>query len=265
MKIAIAQLNFVVGDIKGNSERIRHAAQNAAAAGASLLLTPELALSGYPPEDLLLRNDFNQACTNALQQLAAQTHAIAILVGHPHHSVGRHYNAASLLRGGIIEATYLKHELPNHSVFDEERYFSKGDSPLVFDIEGTRFGINICADVWDPAPAMQARKAGAEVLLALNASPFHMQKQASRHEVMRDRAQENGFSAIYVNLVGGQDELVFDGGSFVVDQNGTLTQQLPAFEETLAYVEFHGKTLESGNSVFSRHLPRIPNTNHIQL
>ncbi|MFM9913458.1 MAG: NAD+ synthase [Methylophilaceae bacterium] len=242
MKLAIAQLNFVVGDISGNAEKIRLAAVQAQSSGAALLVTPELALSGYPPEDLLLRDDFNQACATALQTLAQQTPDIAMLVGHPHQQHGERYNAASLLRGGVVEATYLKHELPNHSVFDEERYFAKGNAPLVFEVAGMRFGVNICADVWESNPAALAREAGAEVLLALNASPFHMQKQASRHDIMRQRAVENGMGAVYVNLVGGQDELVFDGASFVVNQQGAVTQQLPAFEESVNIVEFVANT-----------------------
>ncbi len=247
MKVAIAQLNCLVGDIQGNAEKIRLAAAQAHQAGASLLVTPELALSGYPPEDLLLRDDFNQACATALRKLAQQTQDIALLVGHPHQQHGKHYNAASLLRDGNIEATYFKHELPNHSVFDEERYFAKGHAPLVFEIAGTRFGVNICADVWESNPVRLAKEAGAEVLLALNASPFHMQKQASRHDIMRERARQTGMAAVYVNLVGGQDELVFDGASFVVNQHGTVTQQLPAFEETVSIVEFDANTPQNAD------------------
>ncbi len=240
MKIAISQLNFVVGDIAGNTARILDAAQTASQKGATLLVTPELALSGYPPEDLLLRDDFNQACAEALQHIASQTHHISLLVGHPHQIADSRYNAASLIADGRIQATYLKHVLPNHSVFDEERYFEAGTEPLVFDLEGIRFGVNICADVWEAEPAMQARLAGAEVLLALNASPYHLQKQHSRHEIIRERVMQTGMAVLYVNLVGGQDELVFDGASFVMNTHGEITQQLPALEEQLSYVEFRG-------------------------
>lgn len=240
MKIAIAQLNFVVGDLQGNAKKILDAAQQAHQQGAAILVTPELALSGYPPEDLLLRDDFNQSCADALHQIASQTHDIMLLVGHPHRVAKQHYNAASLIGQGKIKATYLKHELPNHSVFDEERYFKRGTEPLVFDLQGVRFGVNICADIWEEEPAMQARRAGAEVLLALNASPYHMQKQHSRHEAIRERVAQTGMAVVYVNLVGGQDELVFDGASFVTDQQGHVTQQLPAFEERISYVELHG-------------------------
>jgi NAD+ synthetase len=246
MKIAISQLNFVVGDIAGNTTRILAAAHTASQQGAALLVTPELALSGYPPEDLLLRDDFNQACADALQQIASQTHHISLLIGHPHQIADNHYNAASLIADGRIQATYLKHVLPNHSVFDEERYFEAGTEPLVFDLEGIRFGVNICADVWEAEPAMQARLAGAEVLLALNASPYHLQKQHSRHEIMRERVMQTGMAALYVNLVGGQDELVFDGASFVMNARGDITQQLPALEEKLSYVELQGNQPASG-------------------
>lgn len=239
MKIAIAQLNFTVGDLPGNSEKILRAAQEAATQGASLLLTPELALAGYPPEDLLLRDDFIADCHAALEALAAKAQHIQLLVGHPHQQNNARYNAASLLAHGRIQATYLKHELPNHSVFDEVRYFARGEHPFVFDLDGIRFGVNICADVWEEEPALKARRAGAQVLLALNASPYHMGKQHSRHEIMRERIAQTGMAAVYANLVGGQDELVFDGGSFVMDNRGQLTHQLPVFGETLAYVEFN--------------------------
>jgi len=237
MKLALAQFNFTVGDFTGNAEIILTAARDAIAGGARLLITPELALAGYPPEDLLLRDDFYQACDYALRHIASQKLDIALLVGHPHQIGGKRYNAASLLRNGHIEATYLKHILPNHSVFDEERYFSKGTAPLVFELEGVDFGVVICADVWEQEPAMLSKNAGASVLLALNASPYHMEKQHTRHQVMRQRNAETGMASIYVNLVGGQDELVFDGASFVVNRFGQIMHQLPAFTEILSFIE----------------------------
>jgi NAD+ synthetase len=242
MKLAIAQLNFTVGDLAGNAEIILAAAKQAIAGGAKLMVTPELALAGYPPEDLLLRDDFYQACAVALQHIARQNLGIALLVGHPHQIGQKRYNAASLLRNGKIEATYLKHILPNHSVFDEVRYFSAGGLPLVFELEGVRFGVVICADVWEPEPVKMAKNAGASVLLALNASPYHMEKQQTRHKVMRDRNVENDIASIYVNLVGGQDELVFDGASFVSDRHGHVMHQLPSFTESLSLVEFDAAT-----------------------
>jgi NAD+ synthase (glutamine-hydrolysing) len=237
MKIAIAQINCTVGDLSGNAAKIVDYARQAAAAGATLMLTPELALTGYPPEDLLLRDDFYQACRVTLRQLAAALPEMTVVVGHPDAIGEEHYNAASVLEGGRVVATYHKHALPNYSVFDEERYFESGDAPLVFEHQGVRCGVVICADVWESGPAIQSKQAGAQILLALNASPFHMEKQMTRYEVLRDRVAETGLPVIYANLVGGQDELVFDGASFVLNAQGTLMMQLPAFEETLATVE----------------------------
>lgn len=235
--LAIAQINCVLGDIAGNSAKILLAANQAKADGATILLTPELALTGYPPEDLLLREDFNQASEAALLALAKKIQGITVLVGHPHVHEGACYNAASVLQDGKIFGTYYKHALPNHTVFDELRYFKAGIAPLVFEHQGVKCGVLICADIWEEGPAKQAKQAGAEILLTLNASPFHMEKQDSRHEVARQRVLETGLALIYTNLVGGQDELVFDGASFVLDRSGALVQQLPAFEEALALVE----------------------------
>ena len=236
MKIAIAQLNATVGDIAGNVNKILDFANRAQQQGATLMLTPELALCGYPPEDLLFRDDFRLACERALVRLAEQVKNITLLVGHPHIENGHLYNAASLVENGKILATYHKQCLPNHSVFDEERYFEAGNTPLVFPHRGTNFGVIICADGWEPAPAVKAKQAGAEFLLSLNASPYHMDKLETRYEVIAERARETGLPIIYCNLIGGQDELVFDGASFVLDGTGKLTQQLPSFVESLSYV-----------------------------
>lgn len=246
MRISIAQLNFTVGDLDGNVRKIRDAAERARAAGASLMLTTELAVSGYPPEDLLLRGDFCDACNRALDDLRQSVRGITLVVGHPHAKDEKLYNAASVLRDGQVVATYHKRKLPNYTVFDEERYFDSGDAPCVFEHEGVRFGLNICADVWEEPAAVAARAAGAEVLLVLNASPYHMNKQQSRYEVVRDRVAETGLPLVYANQVGGQDELVFDGASFVVAGGGELTHQLPAFEEQLAFVDIRGRAPAKG-------------------
>jgi NAD+ synthase (glutamine-hydrolysing) len=238
VKLAIAQINSTVGDLNGNAAKIAEHARSAKAEGASLLLTPELALAGYPPEDLLLRDDFYLACHAALLRLAAAAEGITLVVGHPAERDGEHYNAASVLRNGKIVATYFKHKLPNYSVFDEVRYFVPGDAPLVFEHDDIRIGLLICADVWEDGPAAQAREAGAQILLALNASPYHLGKQFSRYEVLRERVAETGLPVVYANLVGGQDELVFDGASFVLNADGGLTHQFAAFEEALLMVEF---------------------------
>ncbi|MBI1396362.1 MAG: NAD+ synthase [Betaproteobacteria bacterium] len=258
MKIALAQIDCTLGDLAGNSARIADAAQRARTLGADVLLTPELSICGYPPEDLLFRDDFVRACENAVQELAARTHGITVIVGHPSGTRGHLHNAASVLANGRVVATYAKHDLPNYTVFDEERYFDPGNEPCVVEIAGMRVGINICEDVWGtsgaraarPAAAQAfsaatwdaeapraARAAGAQVLLVLNASPYHLNKIATRYEVVRARARETGLPIVFCNLVGGQDELVFDGASFVMDGRGQVTHQYASFEEALAVVE----------------------------
>ena len=237
MKIALAQMNCIVGDIAGNANKILDFANRAHQNGASLLITPELALCGYPPEDLLFRDDFNAACENALKHLCQSLPAITLLVGHPHSHDDKLYNAASVIENGKITVTYHKQILPNYSVFDEERYFEAGDMPLVFSHAETKFGVMICADGWEAVPAQKAKQAGAEFLLSLNASPYHMDKLETRYEVIAERARETGLPVIYTNLVGGQDELVFDGASFVLNNKGVVTQQLPSFEDCLSFVE----------------------------
>jgi NAD+ synthetase len=246
MKIALAQINCTVGDLVGNAAKISDYAQRAKAQGAAILLTPELSLCGYPPEDLLLREGFYLACDEALAALAKRTKGIDVLVGHPQQEGAQRYNAASLLRDGKIAATYLKNSLPNHSVFDEARYFSCGDEACVFEKEGVQFGINICADVWEEEGPRRARAAGADILLVLNASPYHLDKQETRYEAVRDRVRETGMSIIYANMVGGQDELVFDGGSFAIDSTGQLTHQFAAFDEVLSFVEVNDGQLQAG-------------------
>ncbi|HEX8978918.1 MAG TPA: NAD+ synthase [Parasulfuritortus sp.] len=238
MKIALAQFNAVVGDLEGNIRKIRQMAAQAAAAGAAILVTPELAVSGYPPEDLALRPDFYLENARYLDNLAAELPAgLTAVVGLPYMDGDGRYNAAAVLRGGRIEAIYRKQRLPNHSVFDEMRTFVPGREPVVFEAGGVRFGVVICEDVWQSGPVEQARAAGAECVLVLNASPFHKNKQLLRHEVVRQRVLANGVSVVYVNLVGGQDELVFDGGSFAMDSRGELSAQFPLFEEGLYLVE----------------------------
>lgn len=246
MKIAIAQINCTVGDLAGNTAKIAEYALRAREQGAQLMLTPELGLCGYPPEDLLLRDGFYSSCHKALRDLAKQVSGITVIVGHPHKVGISCFNAASVLRDGAIVATYHKHSLPNHSVFDEERYFKYGNEPCVVDLDGIRFGIVICADVWHEHAPFRAREAGAQALLVLNASPYHFDKQATRYETIRDRIDEIGLPVVYNNLVGGQDELVFDGASFVMDADGKLTHQFQAFEEVLGLVEFRDGRLVPG-------------------
>ncbi|MBN8283245.1 NAD+ synthase [Zoogloea sp.] len=238
LTVAVAQLNCVVGDISGNARRILDAVARAKAAGADVVLTPELALCGYPPEDLLLRPAFLQACADELAALAAQVQGITLLVGYPAEQDGLRFNAAAVIRDGRIVDTYFKHRLPNYEVFDEERYFEPGSGACVFELKGVRIGVNICADVWESGAAEVARDAGAELLLVLNASPFHMNKQQRRYEVMRERIADTGLPVAYCNLVGGQDELVFDGGSFALDQDGLLAWQGASFVDELTLLQF---------------------------
>jgi len=246
MKIAIAQINCTVGDLAGNAAKIADYAQRAKEQGAEILLTPELSLCGYPPEDLLLRDGFYRACDDALFGLARQVSGITLIVGHPHQIGERYFNAASILRDGRIVATYHKHALPNHSVFDEERYFTHGSEACLLEMDGVKFGINICADVWHEQAAIRAKEAGAQMLLVLNASPYHFNKQATRYDTIRERIGDTGLAVVYANMVGGQDELLFDGGSFVMDETGKLTHQFAAFDEVLGFVEVKDGKLVPG-------------------
>jgi len=248
LRVAIAQFNARVGDLAGNGARILELAVRARDAGADVLLTPELALCGYPPEDLLMRPDFYRACAARLEALAAGA-ALPVVVGYPAESEGRRYNAAALLADGSVQARYRKHRLPNYEVFDEERYFASGSEPCVFELKGVRCGLAICADVWEAGAAEAAATAGADLMLTLNASPFHANKQARRYEVLRDRVSATGKPVIYANLVGGQDELVFDGASFAMDGQGRLTHQLPAFVEALEFVDYEDGALLPGTVV----------------
>lgn len=240
LRIAIAQMNAVLGDMSANARKISEFAKEAKAMGADLLITPELALCGYPPEDLLLRPDFYRACDDAMASLAERADGIAILVGHPITREGKRYNAASLLRDRALVATYHKQCLPNAQVFDEARYFDPGERACVVELGGLRCGINICEDVWQAGPVLDSRSAGAEVLLVLNASPLHLGKSQERQRVMARHALETGMSALYVNLVGGQDELVFDGGSFALNTDGEMAIRLPQFEEALVCLDHDG-------------------------
>ncbi|MBS0353239.1 MAG: NAD+ synthase [Proteobacteria bacterium] len=246
LTVAVAQLNSVVGDLSGNMRRILDAVARAKAAGADVVLTPELALCGYPAEDLLLRPAFLEACADTLAELAVEVRGITVLVGYPAFADGKRYNAAAVIQDGRVVATYFKHRLPNYEVFDEERYFEAGTEACVFELKGVKVGVNICADVWESGAADVARGAGAEVLLVLNASPFHMNKQALRYEVLRERIADTGLPVVYCNLVGGQDELVFDGGSFALDRDGTLAWQGKVFAEELHLLQFADGAWQGG-------------------
>jgi NAD+ synthase (glutamine-hydrolysing) len=235
----MAQLDFVVGDIEGNAGRILDACRRARdELSADVVVFPELALCGYPPEDLLFRGHFLDDVDAAMVRLAREIAQLTAIIGHPLRQDGQLYNAASVIRGGETVASYRKQLLPNYSVFDEKRYFTPGESPCIVDLGGIPAGITVCEDIWSPGPALQAARAGAHLLINLNASPFHAGKGIEREALLKQRVRETGIPVVYVNLVGGQDELVFDGGSVVMDAQGAVTHRAPPCEEVLLPVDF---------------------------
>ncbi|CCD29105.1 Glutamine-dependent NAD(+) synthetase (NAD(+) synthase (glutamine-hydrolyzing)) (NadE) [Candidatus Glomeribacter gigasporarum BEG34] len=255
VRIALAQLNPTVGDFSANLDLIVEAAQDAYRQGARLLITPELAVSGYPPEDLLLRPAFRIAAERTLTQLAARLSAFDgfyAVIGHPYwpgsgiaraSSPPTHpacYNAASVLHRGQVIGTYLKHFLPNTSVFDEQRYFARGAQPFIFNAAGIGYAVLICEDIWRLHVAQRAADAGAQILLALNSSPYHIGKEAQRMAMLRARTQKTGLPIVYVNSAGGQDELVFDGASCVLNAQGECVARMPKFGAGVALVDIDG-------------------------
>lgn len=241
LQLALAQYDFPVGAVAANAAQMRVLASRARDAGADLLVFPELALSGYPPEDLLLRPSFLAACDEALTALAASCGDMAMLVGHP-HSAGEVYNAASLLRAGQIEVTAHKQALPNYGVFDDLRYFRPGHESVVSTVAGVQVGWLICEDVWQGEPAAQAAAAGAQLLVVINASPWDDAKPAAREAVLTARARETGCAIVYLNMVGGQDEVVYDGASLLVNADGTIAARAPAFVDALLLASFDPAT-----------------------
>ena len=237
LRLALAQYDFPVGAVAANAAKAGDLIARARSGGAALVAFPELTLSGYPPEDLLLRPSFLAACDSELAALAAATNGIAALVGHP-HSEGEVFNAASLLRDGRVECTAHKQALPNYGVFDDKRYFRPGHASVTSVIEGISVGLLICEDVWQPEPAAQAAAAGAELLVVINASPWDERKQTEREAVLQARARETGCAIAYLNLVGGQDEVVYDGGSMLVNGDGSIAARAPAFVDALLWAEF---------------------------
>ena len=238
LNVVMAQVNPVVGDIEGNTQLIVESVLCAQDEyKAHVVVFPELTLCGYPPEDLLLRPSMQSRIQTARDYLQSQTFQASVIIGYPLQLNNQLYNMAGVLENGLWIAEYAKQELPNYQVFDEKRYFQKGDRACVFNLHGMPTALSICEDIWHAAPTMQAKKAGAELIINLNASPFHQQKQQLRVELLSERAREVGLPIIYVNQVGGQDELVFDGGSFVVDSKGTHCVQAPLYREGLFPVE----------------------------
>jgi NAD+ synthase (glutamine-hydrolysing) len=237
LRLALAQFDFPVGAVAANTTKIRELMTQAHAGGADLVAFPELAISGYPPEDLLIRPSFLQACNEAIAELAQGTDGIAALVGFP-HSEGEVYNAAALLREGRIECVAHKQALPNYGVFDDKRYFRPGHASATGMVNGVRVGYLVCEDIWEPEPAARAAAAGAELIVVINASPWDDAKQAAREAQLTARATETGCAIAYLNLVGGQDEVVYDGASLLVNGDGTVAARAPAFVDALLWATF---------------------------
>ncbi|HVN43658.1 MAG TPA: NAD+ synthase [Steroidobacteraceae bacterium] len=239
LKIALAQLDLLVGDVRGNAAKVIESASRARRnLAADLVLFPELTLSGYPPEDLLFHRGFRRQIEAGLAQLRAQLSDVRVLVGFPEYAGEVIYNSAALISGGQIAAIHRKAELPNYKVFDEKRYFRAGRQPTLAECQGISTGLLVCEDIWEPQSARRAREGGAELLVVINASPYEIHKQREREDIARTRVREVGVPLVYVNLVGGQDELVFDGNSFVMDAEGRVVMRAPAFEEGTWVAEF---------------------------
>jgi NAD+ synthase (glutamine-hydrolysing) len=242
--VVLAQLNLLVGDIGGNTNQVLEAGRRAVAEhGAHAVVFPELTLTGYPPEDLLLRPGLYRRIGRAMETLCQARLATDLIVGYPLVEDGQRYNAASVIRGGEIVATYRKQCLPNYAVFDEKRYFDAGSTPLVYDFRGIPVALTICEDVWEPGPVRDAVESGARLIINMNASPFHLEKWRAREQIVSQRARDNCVPMLYGNQVGGQDELVFDGHAFVADAHGEITQRSLLMEPSLVPV-----TLEADGS-----------------
>lgn len=238
LKLILSQVNTLVGDIPGNTARVIQGAKAALEQGdVDVVLFPELTLTGYPPEDLLLRPSLDIRIQRALDEIQAANLPLTLVIGYPRRRDGKLYNMAGVIQGGKLVAEYAKQCLPNYQVFDEKRYFETGDKPCVFDLKGIPTALSVCEDIWFLEPMAQAKAAGAKLMLNLNASPYHQGKQREREAVVAGRAREGDMPVVYTNLVGAQDELVFDGGSVVVDAAGKTCFRAPAFDEGQFVVE----------------------------
>jgi NAD+ synthase (glutamine-hydrolysing) len=239
LRFALAQINLLVGDVQGNAARVIDTAQRARAELApDFVVFPELTLSGYPPEDLLFHRGFKRQVDTALETVRAQVRNTGVIVGYPEYAGSGIYNSAAVMAEGRLVGNHRKAELPNYKVFDEKRYFKPGAEATLFEWNGFRIAVLVCEDVWEPGPAKMAQASGAELLVVLNASPYEIHKQREREEIVRGRVREVGLPVVYVNTIGGQDELVFDGNSFVMDANGTVVMRAPAFEEGIYPADF---------------------------
>jgi len=238
LRIGLAQLDLLVGDVQGNATRVIETARNAQVMATDLLVFPELTLSGYPPEDLLFHRGFRRQVDAGLEAVRREVRGPDVLLGYPEYSGLNIFNSAAFVSGGEVLATHRKNELPNYKVFDEKRYFRAGTGATLVSCRGFRLGLLVCEDIWEADAARAAREQGAEILLVINASPFEIHKQRERERIARDRIRDVSLPLVYVNMVGGQDELVFDGNSFVMDAAGQLVLRAPAFEEGTYTVEF---------------------------
>src|SRR5690606_12990699 len=205
---------------------------------SDLVIFPELALTGYPPEDLLYRASLFKQVSESIQSICNYVNDICVISGYPLISNGKRFNACSFIKNGEIKHTYFKQNLPNYSVFDEKRYFEAGHEPCVFEIKGIPTALSICEDIWDKSVCEQAVQAGAKLMININASPYHIDKISLRKQILKQRVAETGMNIVYVNMTGGQDELVFDGGSMTIDNQGNINFQAPQFKEGLYIVDF---------------------------
>ncbi|MGL4859033.1 MAG: NAD+ synthase [Enterobacteriaceae bacterium] len=243
LSIALAQLNWLVGDIEGNAQRMLQTMQQQQAQGTDLVMFSELGLCGYPPEDLLYRDDFHQRCQHQLTLLQQASTQIAVLVGHPWREGDTLYNSLSLFAEGKLLARYHKQMLPNYSVFDEKRYFSCGEQSCVVSFKGYRLGLLICEDLWYSEPVDRLQAEGADIVLSINASPYNREKLSLRQRRLQAHARRTGLPLVYLNQIGGQDELVFDGSSRVIDGQGQVTHRLATFTEQVSVLTLTDKEI----------------------
>lgn len=245
LKIALAQLNLTVGDIEANSQKIIRSLDQARQLNADLVVFPELCVTGYPPEDLLFRQDFLARSDRAVQQILAHTLGITAIIGVPVQHQGQLYNAALALTDGHIVAQYHKQALPNYGVFDEQRYFAAGQQTQLLNLKGVQIGLTVCEDIWREGIIAANRQAGAELIVTINASPFHAGKVHQREEIIAEQVKAARVPLVYVNQVGGQDELIFDGASFALDNDGQLVFRAEEFTEQLSLLEFTNGRLQT--------------------
>ncbi|RCL46249.1 MAG: NAD+ synthase [Candidatus Thioglobus sp.] len=268
IKIALAQLNFLVGDIEGNCQKMLHILQQVKhAAAVDCVVFSELAIIGYPPEDLLFRPSISRRITVAMDKIQAASKGLTVVVGAPSYQDGKIYNAACVMQDQVLIAQYHKNILPNYNVFDEKRYFHAGTKPCVFTLKGCCIGLSVCEDIWNPQPIAAAKQAGAQLIININASPYHIDKDHERVSTVAQRVAENQLAILYLNQVGGQDELVFDGSSFAMDKNKQIVARAKSCQEDVMTVDFDHErnNLRSAKSDLSTTTPLQLNYNVLQL